>query len=76
LYALRQIAEGAGTPIEIHNRTVASNLRVVERVFPEFVRIVPRSAPGCGAMFAAILTVRGLDFITPRKVRNAREVRA
>jgi hypothetical protein len=76
LFALRALVEGAGEPIEIHNRTVASNLRVIERVFPEFVRIVPR-ASGCGAsLFGAAITDRGLAFITPRKMRHAREVRA
>jgi len=76
LFALRQIAEGAGEPIEVHNRIVAANLRAVERVFPEFVRIVPR-APGCGAaLFGAAITDAGLAFITPRKLRHAREVRA
>jgi hypothetical protein len=75
LFALRALAEGAGTPIDIYNRTVASNLRVVERVYPEFVRIVPR-ASGCGAWFGAAITDRGLAFITPRKLRHAREVRA
>jgi hypothetical protein len=75
LHALRQVAAGAGTPIEIYNRTVATNLRVVERLFPEFVRIVPRGAT-CGAVFAALITDRGLDYITPRKARHAREVRA
>lgn len=76
LFALRSLSDAA--PTDIYNRTVATNLRVVEHVFPELIRIVP--APACdhiGArpFFGAILTERGRDFITPRKLRNV-EVRA
>lgn len=82
LFALRAIAE-AGGALDVYNRTVASNLRVVEHVYPELIRITP--APACdhvGArpFFGAILTARGFDFVTPHKVARARahaaEVRA
>jgi len=73
LHAMRTLLAGAG-PLDIHNRTVASNLRIVERVFPEYVSITPAPAaergPGC-PLFAAALTARGRAFLTPRKLRYA-----
>lgn len=78
LFALRALAE-SNAPTDIYNRVVATNLRVVERVFPELIRIVP-AAPcdhiGARPVFGAILTARGRDFIIPRKLRKAGEVRA
>lgn len=73
LFALRSIAaEPDG--IDIYNRTVAANLRVVERYFPEYILIVP--PPRCehvGArpLFGARLTDRGLAFITPHKIARS-----
>ena len=83
LFALRAIAENGGA-LDIYNRTVASNLRVVERVFPELIRITPPPACdhiGARPLFGARLTDRGVAFITPRKIarhirNNAIEVRA
>jgi hypothetical protein len=76
LSALRSVAaEPDG--IDIYNHTVAANLRVVEKFFPEFIQITP--PPYChhvGArpLFGARVTARGLAFITPRKMmrHNAR----
>ncbi len=69
--ALRGItAAVAGS--DIYNRTAARNLRVVEKVFPEFISIVP-APPGLGPIFTARLTERGLAFITPKKVSRSRQ---
>lgn len=78
LFALRSLIASDPAPIDVYNRTVAGNLRVVERVFPELIQIVPPPACdhiGARPLFGAILTARGRDFITPRKLRNC-EVRA
>jgi hypothetical protein len=74
LFALRAIAEHGGT-LDIYNRTVASNLRVVERVFPELITITPPPAcnhTGARPLFGARLTTRGVEFITPRKIARSR----
>ncbi|UZE51094.1 hypothetical protein ONR75_11035 [Rhodopseudomonas sp. P2A-2r] len=72
LFALRSVvAEPNG--IDIYNHTVATNLRVVEKFFPELIRITP--PPHCdhvGArpLFAARVTARGFALITPHKVKH------
>lgn len=71
LFALRSLRD---EPIAVYNRTVASNLRVVARVFPELIRITPHRAHdqiGARPFFDATLTERGRAFITPRKVLRA-----
>lgn len=75
IHAMHEISNG---PTEIYNRTVATNLRAVERVFPELIRIKPPSTRSDAArpFFAAELTRRGRDFITPRKLRKAVEAHA
>jgi hypothetical protein len=62
---------------DVYNRVVAANLRVVEKFFPEFITIQPRTHCGQGPLFAATLTSRGLEFITPKKVArsHARAIR-
>lgn len=71
LMALRGIA-AAEAGSDIYNRTAARNLRVVEKVFPEFISIVP-APPGRGPIFSARLTERGLAFITPKKITRSRQ---
>jgi hypothetical protein len=69
-FALRSIAEHGGV-LDIYNRTVAGNLRVVEKVFPELIIITPPPAcshVGARPLFGVRLTERGLAFITPRKI--------
>ena len=78
LHALRILAPDPSALHPIYNRTVALNLRVVETVFPEYVRIVPmpvRGPNGERPHFAAMITASGLAHVTPRKTRKAREVR-
>lgn len=67
VFALRAIDEAA--PVDIYNRIVAANLRAVERVFPEFVRIMP--ATDRGPVFSAAITERGREFIRPKKLMRA-----
>lgn len=74
IHALHEISNG---PTAIYNRTIATNLRAVERAFPEFIRIKAqpsRDQAGARPYFAAELTARGRDYITPRKLRKIAEV--
>jgi hypothetical protein len=77
IHALHEISHG---PTAIHNRIVATNLRAIERVYPELIRINPAPAQRSQAIarpyFCAELTARGRAFITPRKLRKAAEARA
>jgi hypothetical protein len=71
LYALRTVAGGA----DIYNRKLAVLLRIVEKTFPEFLIITPPPAcdhVGQRPMFGVILTERGREFITPKKLTRSR----
>jgi hypothetical protein len=76
-FALQSLADEP--LVNVYNRTVASNLRVIERVYPELIRIVPPPACdhiGARPFFGAMLTERGRNYITPRKARKLAEVHA
>lgn len=66
--AMREVKDGA----DIFNRALAVRLREVQHNHPNYITIVRpvggANSHGARPYFGAILTQRGLDAITPRKL--------